>query len=231
MKLWLVSLLYVLAIAGVFVSGNASVAGMHPLALGFACMVVTASGLLLAHRMSAYPVARQAALWAGSGLVVLIVLIFRTDIAGLGGRMSAGVARERPAIAVTGDRQLKTGDTVTLNANSSGQFFVDARVNTSYIRLVADTGASLVTLSDEDARRIGIFVGPADYTVPVSTANGRTTSAAVKLAEIRIGNIVLHDVPALVVRPGQLRISLLGMSFLRRLSKFEISGNRMILQQ
>ena len=59
---------------------------------------------------------------------------------------------------------------------------------------------------------------------------GRSHAAAVVLDQIRVGNIVQRRVPALIVRRGDLRVSLLGMSFLQRLDSFELRGKQMVLR-
>jgi aspartyl protease family protein len=66
--------------------------------------------------------------------------------------------------------------------------------------------------------------------VPIETASGRTRAAAVVVDQISVGGIVERRVPALVSAPGELRTSLLGMSFLNRLRSFEIAGGRLIMK-
>jgi aspartyl protease family protein len=66
--------------------------------------------------------------------------------------------------------------------------------------------------------------------VPVQTANGLAYAAAVRLNQVAIGSIVLDGVDALVARPGALKESLLGISFLRRLRSYEFSGDFLTLR-
>jgi aspartyl protease family protein len=54
--------------------------------------------------------------------------------------------------------------------------------------------------------------------------------APVRIREMRVGDIVVRDVEAVVAPPGRLRTSLLGMSFLRSLRGFDISGGRLTLR-
>jgi aspartyl protease family protein len=68
------------------------------------------------------------------------------------------------------------------------------------------------------------------YNIQVDTANGRTRAAAVTLDRIGIGGIVERSVPALIAQPGQLRTSLLGMSFLNRLESWEVRGDKLIMR-
>ena len=65
------------------------------------------------------------------------------------------------------------------------------------------------------------------YSVTVETANGRARAAPVTLDRVVVGAIVERSVPALVTQPGQLRVSLLGMSFLNRLDSWEVRNDRL----
>ena len=64
----------------------------------------------------------------------------------------------------------------------------------------------------------------------ISTANGIVAAASVRLAEVKVGDIAVRGVEALVLPPGKLGTSLLGMSFLKRLGGFEIAQGRLILK-
>ena len=64
----------------------------------------------------------------------------------------------------------------------------------------------------------------------VDTANGRTRAAPVTLDRIAVGGIVERAVPALIAQPGQLKTSLLGMSFLNRLESWEVRGDRLMMR-
>jgi aspartyl protease family protein len=64
----------------------------------------------------------------------------------------------------------------------------------------------------------------------VSTANGVARVAPVTLDRITIGDITVRDVPAAVAEPGRLRTSLLGMTFLNKLSRFDMRSGVLVLQ-
>jgi len=119
---------------------------------------------------------------------------------------------------------------VTIPADASGHFFVQAAINGTQVRMMVDTGATGVVLSREDARRVGINPQPSDFTVRTSTANGTVPVAPIVLKEVAVGEILVRDVPAVVHPDTRFQDSLLGMSFLSRLSQFEISGGRLILK-
>lgn len=116
-------------------------------------------------------------------------------------------------------------------ADGAGHFAAAALVNGIHVEMIADTGASKVVLTDEDAQRVGFDRGWLDYNVRINTANGATTAARVKLDEVRVGQVRLENVDALIARPGDLNVSLLGMSFIGAISRFEMRGNQLVLVQ
>ena len=96
--------------------------------------------------------------------------------------------------------------------------------------MLVDTGASTVVLKPADAQTLGVDMSKLRYTVPVQTANGTTYAAHVRLKRISVGAIGFNDVEALVSKPGALKDSLLGMSFLNRLRSYEFSGEFLTLR-
>jgi aspartyl protease family protein len=98
------------------------------------------------------------------------------------------------------------------------------------VRFVVDTGATAVVLTQIDAQRVGLDPQELRFDAPVRTAAGETIAARVRLARISISGVVLEDVEALVMRE-ELAQSLLGMSYLGRLSKVEAAGDSLILRR
>ena len=86
-------------------------------------------------------------------------------------------------------------------------------------------------LTYEDAQRAGVFLRDRDFTMQMQTANGIAKAAPVTLERVTIGSITVRNVQAGVAEPGLLRTNLLGMSFLKRLNKFEIRSGTLILQE
>ncbi|MDP8917075.1 MAG: TIGR02281 family clan AA aspartic protease [Pseudomonadota bacterium] len=112
---------------------------------------------------------------------------------------------------------------------ADGHFWAEASVNGARVRFLVDTGATTVALTEADARRLGLDTAALDYSTQVRTAAGDTRAAAVKLKSISVAGARINDVDALVVREG-LSASLLGMSYLGRLSRFEASRTSLILK-
>jgi aspartyl protease family protein len=116
-------------------------------------------------------------------------------------------------------------------ADQQGQFFADVEIDGKSLHMLVDTGASSVALSYDDAAAAGIFPLPADYKFPVSTANGIARVAHVKLRNVRLGPLLVQDVEAVVGERGALGSSLLGMTFLSRLSRIEAASGALVLCQ
>lgn len=167
----------------------------------------------------------------GAGLFWLIVLIvlavgygYRDDLTALGGRTIGMLVPGQPM--ETGRR----GEAAVARSRD-GHFHVVANVDGARVRFMVDTGASTVVLTDDDARAAGLDPDRLAYDLDVSTANGRAKAAEVRLGLIAVGEIEVRNVRALVARPGALETSLLGNSFLSRLSSFTVEGRRLTLRQ
>ena len=120
---------------------------------------------------------------------------------------------------------------VAIPADRRGHFFVQVSINGTSVRMMVDTGATGVVLSRDDARRVGINPQASDFTARTTTANGIVPVAPIMLKEVAVGEISVRDVPAIVHPDTRFQGSLLGMSFLSRLSQFEVIRGRLILKQ
>ena len=117
-----------------------------------------------------------------------------------------------------------------LKADGNGHYFANADINGTRIPVMVDTGASGVALSYEDAEKVGLRPHSLDYDTPVNTANGLVKAARVKLRRVEVDNVRVRDVEGMVLPEGALRGSLLGMSFLSRLSSFRIENGVLYLK-
>jgi aspartyl protease family protein len=112
---------------------------------------------------------------------------------------------------------------LSYRADRSGQFIVEAMVNGAKMRFLVDTGAYVVVLTPQDARAAGLTPATLRYSEKLSTAHGTARGAYATLREIRLNQLTVDEVPAVVVEEeGSLPISLLGMSFLKRLNGYGI---------
>lgn len=129
----------------------------------------------------------------------------------------------------TQDRSAYGPRQVALKADALGHFNVRATISGRDIDMLADTGASVIALTEEDARRIGLNPGRLDYSVALNTANGKAMFAPVVLDRVSVDGIRVRDVQAVVAQRDALNKSLLGMSFIGRIGRFDMKGNELVL--
>jgi aspartyl protease family protein len=161
-----------------------------------------------------------ALLWIVLALVLVVGYSYRYELHDVADRVMAELV---PGHVITRGRTVEVARTV------NGDFDVTAQINGARVAMVLDTGASSVVLTREDAKAAGLPLEVLAYTTNIETANGRTRAAPVTLDRLAIGGLVEHSVAALVAQPGQLKTSLLGMSFLNRLQSWEVRGDRLLL--
>ena len=167
------------------------------------------------------------------------ILIFAAILTALGVTARVADSMTPPAATKAAGRSapaveppaISNGRSVTLSKDHSGHFQADARVDGRNVSFMVDTGATVIALTESDAARIGIRPFRSDYTTTVTTANGSAKAAAVRLASIDVGGVVVRDVPALVLPNSALSQNLLGMAFLSRLKRFEYANGRLLLEQ
>ncbi len=107
------------------------------------------------------------------------------------------------------------GSSVTLTADTRGHYQTLGQINGNTVQFLVDTGATSIAISSGQARQLGInyLSGARGYT---ETANGRAAAYRITLDTVKVGDITLHAVEAVVLEGDGLKIALLGMSFLNR---------------
>jgi aspartyl protease family protein len=129
-----------------------------------------------------------------------------------------------------GDITVGQGGEVIIQRRLGGQFLVAAKVNNVPTSFLFDTGASTVVIRAQDAKKMGLQTSALDFDIEVTTANGSAMAAETRLDELAVGPIALHNVRALIARPGALSENLLGMSFLERLQSYTVERGRLVLK-
>lgn len=162
---------------------------------------------------------------AGAG-----VLTFGQGLMSYYGTRSASTGTPARAAVATSVAVDSGPQAVSLAADSAGHFSTDVRINGQFLKGLVDTGATIVAIPIEEARKIGINPHPSTFDSPIQTANGIVKAARIKLSEVRIGSVVVRDVEGMVVPTG-LPVTLVGMSFFKRLQSFEIRGRTLVLRQ
>lgn len=145
--------------------------------------------------------------------------VFEVD----GKRRTLGMGQSFAATASTSGKP-----TVLLAADGQGHFITTGAVNGNSVSLLVDTGASSVSLSASEARRMGINYKAAPMS-GVRTANGIIPAWNVTLNSVKVGGITLYGVEGLVIETD-MPVVLLGMSFLNR-TDMKREGQTLLLTQ
>ena len=114
----------------------------------------------------------------------------------------------------------QTINRLAFHADALGHIVLSARANGAPLKFLVDTGATLVSLSTEDASAAGLKRSELTFDQVVYTGNGPVHAAFAQLREVRIGDLEVDNVSVAVI--DNLKQSVLGMSFLRRLKEFDL---------
>ena len=183
-------------------------------------LALVCASLLLRNKLPMGHALRYGLIWISLGSVLVLSYGFRHETGVIAGRFVA---------ALLPYKGQKIDGAMAFSAGQHGHFVLEADVDGQAVRFLVDTGASDVVLSPSDARRLGFNNNKLRFTKTYRTANGIVKGAPVRLSRVAIGPIIVTNVRASVNSVAMKR-SLLGMSFLSRLSGYEVSGGRMMLK-
>lgn len=197
------------------------------LVYALALLSFVGGSLVLGWRERAGLALKQALAWVAIALVLVIGYSYRDAFQGMSTQVMGELAPARP-------QEMGPGS-ITLTSTRNGHYLADTLVSSphvrgTHVRFLVDTGATDVALTAADARRLGFDPDRMSYTAPYQTANGIAFAARITLDEISIGSIRVENVRASVMPQG-LEQSLLGMSFLGRLTSMQVSDGRLVLTQ
>jgi len=120
------------------------------------------------------------------------------------------------------------GNRIVLPADSRGHFMTQGAINGRAVTFMLDTGATSIALSAADAQRIGL-----DYSkgqrVQMNTANGVSSGYKLRLQSVRVGDVEVYDIDA-IVSPQPMPFVLLGNSFINRFS-MRRDADQMVLEK
>jgi aspartyl protease family protein len=178
----------------------------------------------------------MAAGWAAVAAAVALAFTHFSEIKAVTGLVHAERAaragdQSRPIASVAPAAQVSRGRIVELKAGAFGHFHTRAEINGRPVKVMVDSGASMVALTYEDARAAGFFVRDSDFTHRVNTANGTARVAPITIDRVSIGDITVRNVPGAVLEAGKLETTLLGMSFLSRLQRVDMRSGSLVLQE
>ena len=154
-----------------------------------------------------------------AAVVAALATAWGMDQAGVRGQAQAATAAPVPAAG---------GPAQVLKA-ADGHYWADAVIEGRAVRVMVDTGASVVALTRDDAARLGLELTADDFSGAVVTASGTVRAAPVELQVVAVAGARVDAVEALVVEDG-LPHSLLGMSYLGRLSSFSATPSALTLR-
>jgi aspartyl protease family protein len=217
----LIAILIVLARNGDGTVGPLSTGDFGSLAYKILILVFLGGAVLTMFRERFSQAITAALLWVVVGLVLVVAYSYRFEL---------HEVADRVLVVLVPGHVVSHGRSVEIGRGNGGDFAVAAQINGARVAMVLDTGASSVVLTRDDAKAAGLPLEVLNYTVNIDTANGRARAAPVTLDRIAIGGLVERSVEALVAQPGQLKMSLLGMSFLNRLQSWQVSGDRLVVQ-
>ncbi len=116
-----------------------------------ALLALVSSGLIFTRQIKLGEVVRNISVWIGLAAIIVVGYSFRAELEEVYYRVSGELVPSH-AIAINNDE-------LVITASADGHFYVNGRANGERIRFMVDTGASRVTLSPQDASRIGIDMG------------------------------------------------------------------------
>lgn len=213
----------VIALAASVAPGALNDTDKH-LQLIYLCVILAVLTGGLAARLQARPgtVIAQLGTWGVIFAALILVYSYRDQFGSIGERFTAELI---PA------KGTETGPgTIAFTAEADGHYHVYGAVDGTSISFLVDSGASDIVLSPGDARMLGMQVEYLDFTLTAQTANGTVRGAPVRLKTLKVGPIVMHDVPA-TVNEAEMPVSLLGMEFLRRLKSWGVQNGKLTFQQ
>lgn len=131
-------------------------------------------------------------------------------------------------VSIGGGSGTGTGNRIVLPADSRGHFMTQGIINGATVSFMLDTGATAVSMSTADATRIGVDFSKGQR-VQMSTANGVAQGWRLRLQSVRVGDVEVYDIDAIVTQQPMPYI-LLGNSFINRFS-MRRDADQMVLEK
>jgi aspartyl protease family protein len=177
-------------------------------------------GVSSRREMTLKKIIKYSLIWLGVAFGFIVLYAYRFEFGDFKNRISGEI---NPTSA-----QLNQRGQLVINISDDSHFYVKLLINKVPVLFMIDTGASDIMLSLKDANKIGINTRNLIFNRPYQTANGRSFGASILLKEVEISGIKFKDIYA-SVNEGDMGVALLGMSFLRRFSKYEFFQDRLVL--
>lgn len=159
-------------------------------------------------------------IWGSIALVAIILYAYRYEFSDFKNRIIGEVNPSGVQITKSG--------TMIINLSDDGHFYINVKINNVPILFMIDTGASDITISLKEAKRIGINLKSINFNREYQTANGKAWGGNVMLEKLEVGGTTFNNISA-SVNSSEMGTSLLGMSFLRKFRKYEFYRDRLEL--
>ncbi|WP_299145842.1 TIGR02281 family clan AA aspartic protease [uncultured Tateyamaria sp.] len=178
-------------------------------------ILVLGGGFLATSRLKLSQTVQMASIW-------VLIFVGAVGIVGLWGDIKDDL--------LVNQTRFDDEGVVTVPRSSDGHYYLTLDVNGTALDFVIDTGATDIVLNRADADAAGFDLETLTFFGRAATANGEVRTAPVRIDTISIGPHTDTNVPA-VVNDGELGQSLLGMGYLQRWGRIEISGGALTLSR
>jgi aspartyl protease family protein len=122
------------------------------------------------------------------------------------------------------------GRDIIISKAPDGLFYMSGMINGTAVRFLIDTGANMVILTSNDARRLGLASSTSRMNGKIETAGGQSQMGRVSLDAVDVAGHHIESVEAAVM-PDGLRVSLLGQNLLSKLGQISIAGDELTFQR
>jgi len=182
----------------------------------YAIIIAAVASSLFAMKLPLGKALKMVLAWVAIFGVGFVIFSFRSDFTAFGQRLKAEALGS----------SISDGATVRIPMADDGHFWLEAKVNNHAIRFMVDSGASVTTLSRNDAKAADVPI-TGRQTV-VSTANGPTLAVQSMADSLEVGTIQRTDFPVDINEHDD--TNLLGMNFLSSLRSWRVEGNYLVLE-
>ena len=186
---------------------------------GVGALVLVGSSLA-ARRLPVGQTIKMALAWVAIFAIMFVLFLFRDEGRGVWTRAAA---------ELSGNAGQTVGKTLRIKKSDDGHFWVRASVNGKSMHFLIDSGATVTTMTPQDASAAGLEPEGA-FPVMVETANGTVEAQRTKIDSLTVGPIVQKDAPAQIGGAAMGDTNLLGMSFLSSLKSWRVEEGTLVLE-
>ena len=159
-------------------------------------------------------------IWSAIALIIISLYSYRFEFSDFKNKVLGEISPRTARINSSGQ--------MIINLARDGHFYLNIMVNNTSMLFMIDTGASDIVIGIPEAKKLGIKTDDLSYTKTYQTANGKSFGATIKLDKMTISDVNFYDISA-SVNSSNMGTPLLGMSFLRKLRKYEFYQDKLIL--